>query len=153
MPVNSSQQTTRREAIVRILSNESITRQSELVDLLKERGLTATQSSVSRDLRELGVAKVGERYLPPPTPNTASVKGFEKVAQFGWVREVRPAGPHLTVILTAIGAAQSVAVAIDQAHWPEIVGCLSGDDTVFVATATVRQQQQVMRRLQQIFRT
>lgn len=153
MPVNSSQQLSRREAIVQILTNASITRQSELVDRLKEQGLTATQSSVSRDLRELGVAKVGERYLPPPTPSTASLKGFERVAQFGWVREVKPAGPNLTVVLTAIGAAQSVAVAIDQARWPEIVGCLSGDDTVFIATATARQQQQVTRRLQEIFRT
>lgn len=153
MPVTSSQQATRRDAIVRILSNAPITRQSELVEILKEKGLAATQSSVSRDLRELGVAKIGERYLPPPTPNTTSLPGFEKVAQFGWVREIKPAGPHLAVVLTAIGAAQSVAVAIDQANWPEVVGCLSGDDTVFIATATVRQQQQVMRRLQQIFRT
>ncbi len=153
MPAAESQQSARREAIVRILNNGVITKQSDLVEELKREGLNATQSSVSRDLRELGVAKVGERYVPPQEEGTASLEGFERVAQFGWVRDIKTAGPHLTVLLTAIGAAQSVGLAIDRARWPEIVGTLSGDDTVFIATSTLRHQQQVVRRLRSIFTT
>ena len=48
---------------------------------------------------------------------------------------MKPAGPCLTVIRTTIGAAQSVAVAIDKAEWPEVVGTISGDDTIFIATS------------------
>src|ERR1700724_882662 len=52
----------------------------------------------------------------------------------------RPAGPYLTVVQTAVGAAQGVARALDAAGWPEVVGSLAGDDTVFLATATEQDQ-------------
>jgi transcriptional regulator of arginine metabolism len=55
------------------------------------------------------------------------------------------------VIKTSTGAAQSVAVALDESAWSEIVGTISGDDTIFVATAGVRQQQSLMVRLAQVF--
>jgi transcriptional regulator of arginine metabolism len=58
----------------------------------------------------------------------------------------------LTVIRTTVGAAQSVAVAIDRSQWPEVVGTISGDDTIFVATQAASQQQKLLRRLHAIFR-
>jgi transcriptional regulator of arginine metabolism len=60
---------------------------------------------------------------------------------------VRPAGPHLTVVQTAVGAAQGVARAFDAAGWPEVVGSLAGDDTVFLATATEQDQERLIRHL------
>ena len=54
------------------------------------------------------------------------------------MRELRSAGPSITVLRTTIGAAQSVAVAIDKAQWPEVAGTISGDDTIFIATANAR---------------
>jgi transcriptional regulator of arginine metabolism len=148
MPTVNAQQNERREAILDLLRQHRVTRQSELVELLAAHGFDATQSSVSRDLRDLGVAKVGERYLAPqnlggPATDFGALAGF--VA--GWAT----AGPHLTVIRTSVGAAQSVAVAVDRAGWPEAVGTISGDDTIFVATASARGQQALLTRLTKIF--
>jgi transcriptional regulator of arginine metabolism len=115
------------------------------VELLARRGLEATQSSVSRDLRELGVAKVGGRYVAPPE-REGDPQELAGAAAF--VRTVRPAGPNLTVVLTVVGAAQTVALAIDRAGWPGVVGTLGGDDTVFVATAAARDQKHFLQRLE-----
>ena len=121
----------RREALLRILRAGGVSRQADLVARLRQAGYEVTQSSVSRDLRDLGVAKVGDRYVLPGE-TTLPRNGFSAVATF--VVAALPAGPHLTVVRTTVGSAQSVALAIDQARWPEVVGTISGDDTVFVAT-------------------
>ncbi|HEY6451012.1 MAG TPA: hypothetical protein VIX87_00265, partial [Steroidobacteraceae bacterium] len=76
---------------------------------------------------------------------------FGTLAQF--VRTVRPAGASITVIRTTIGAAPSVAVALDRAEWPEVVGTISGDDTIFLATADAHAQQRLIDRLNALFRT
>jgi len=55
------------------------------------------------------------------------------------------------VLRTTIGAAQSVAVAIDRAAWPEVAGTLSGDDTIFIATANARAQEKLIERLRSLF--
>jgi transcriptional regulator of arginine metabolism len=148
MPTLNAQQNERREAILDLLRTHRIARQSELVDRLSKRGFAATQSSVSRDLRDLGVAKVGERYLAPQSPGGPATD-FAPLAGFiaGW----STAGPNLTVIRTSVGAAQSVAVTVDRAGWAEVVGTISGDDTIFVATASIRGQQNLLARLNKIF--
>jgi transcriptional regulator of arginine metabolism len=64
---------------------------------------------------------------------------------------VRTAGPSLTVVKTTTGTAQSVAVAIDESSWPEVVGTISGDDTIFIATEAVREQRKLRERLRDIF--
>jgi transcriptional regulator of arginine metabolism len=135
---------------VRILRGGQVRRQEDLVRLLKEEGHDVTQSSVSRDLRVLGVSKAGGRYVLPPDDTTRANGDFGMLAQF--VRELRRAGPSITVLRTTIGAAQSVAVAIDKAEWPEVAGTISGDDTIFIATANGREQDELVSRLQSIFR-
>ncbi len=152
MPTEANIQVARREAILHILGEHAIAKQTQLVTLLRDTGHEATQSSVSRDLRELGVAKIGERYVAPLPTEPATIKGFERVAQFGWVRSILSAGPNLTVVHTAVGAAQSVGLAIDRAQWPELVGSISGDDTVFLATTNARTQQKLTTKLQAVFR-
>ena len=139
----------RREAILGILGNGTVRRQSELTQLLRKRGFAVTQSSVSRDLRELGVLKASGRYLPPPLETARAHANFATLAHF--VRSVRPAGTALTVVRTSTGAAQSVAVALDKAAWPEVVGTISGDDTIFIATPDARAQQQLMAHLRSHF--
>jgi transcriptional regulator of arginine metabolism len=134
-------QTLRRDAIVRILRQTAVGRQAELVDLLHREGFEATQSSVSRDLRELGVVKGGERYLLPAVEDALTPSHFEDVRAF--VKGYQAAGPTLTVLRTTVGAAQSVAIAIDKAHWPEIVGTIAGDDTIFIATGSARAQRRL----------
>jgi transcriptional regulator of arginine metabolism len=139
----------RRDAIVRILRQTAVGRQAELVDLLHRAGFDATQSSVSRDLRELGVVKGADRYLVPASEDALTPSHFEDVRAF--VKGYRGAGPTLTVLRTTAGAAQSVALAIDKAHWPEIVGTIAGDDTIFIATESARTQQRLHDHLRSTF--
>ncbi|MDE2220311.1 MAG: arginine repressor [Gammaproteobacteria bacterium] len=135
----------RREAILALLGNGVVRRQSELTQLLRRRGFPVTQSSVSRDLRELGVLKASGRYLAPPTETAHAHGSFGAQARF--VRSARPAGSSLTVLRTSTGAAQGVAVALDKAAWPEVVGTISGDDTIFIATRNARDQRRLGERL------
>ena len=139
----------RRQAVVRILRSGVVHRQEDLVRLLRADGYDVTQSSISRDLRDLGVLKASGRYVLPPDEVTRTQGDFAMLAQF--VRGMQRAGPSLTVLRTTIGAAQSVAVAIDRAEWPEVSGTLSGDDTIFIATASQRAQDQLSERLQALF--
>jgi transcriptional regulator of arginine metabolism len=140
----------RRAAIVRILREGLVRRQQDLVRLLKRDGHEVTQSSVSRDLRDLGVLKASGRYVLPPDEVTRTNGDFGTLSQF--VRAVRRAGPAITVLRTTIGAAQSVAVAIDRAEWPEVAGTISGDDTIFIATVSARAQDELVGRLRALFR-
>ena len=148
--ISDTQQIERQSAIVRILRDSHVRRQEDLVRLLKQEGHEVTQSSVSRDLRNLGVSKAGGRYVLAPDELTRANGDFGMLAQF--VRGLKRAGPSITVLRTTIGAAQSVAVAIDKAEWPEVAGTISGDDTIFIATANARAQDELVSRLQTIFR-
>ena len=139
----------RREALRRIITRSPVGRQEDLVRLLGRAGHHATQSSVSRDLRELGVAKQGDRYVLPDE-SAPALDDFPAVSAL--VRDLKAAGPCLTVIRTTAGAAQSVAIVLDRAQWPEIVGTLSGDDTIFVATQGAAAQRRLIARLHQEFR-
>lgn len=143
-------QVERRGAIVRFLREGLVRRQADLVRLLRKAGHEVTQSSVSRDLRDLGVLKASGRYVLPPDEPAAVSSDFAALAPF--VRGVRRAGPSLTVLRTTTGSAQSVAVAIDRAQWPEVAGTLSGDDTIFIATASAQAQDELVRRLQALFK-
>ncbi len=143
-------QADRRSAILRILRGSPVRKQDELVRILRKEGHEVTQSSISRDLRDLGVSKASGRYLPPNEDTARTQGNFDSLRQF--VRGVATAGPSLTVLRTTIGAAQSVATAIDRAAWPEVVGTISGDDTIFLATATGRAQAQLVERLRALFR-
>jgi transcriptional regulator of arginine metabolism len=141
----------RRTAIVRLLRSSPVRRQQELVRLLKREGHAVTQSSVSRDLRELGVLKHSDGYVLPEAAESASrtQDKFSAIAQF--VREVRTAGVSITIVKTTVGSAGSVAAAIDKAGWPEVAGTVSGDDTIFIATADGRAQSRVLEQLRDAF--
>jgi transcriptional regulator of arginine metabolism len=143
----AEQRNERRLALARLLRERAIERQSELVELLRTAGYAATQSSVSRDLRDMGAVKLKDRYSLPDDDSSGNGDTLRQVAEF--VREIRAAGANLLVVTTAIGAAQRVALTLDRISWPEIVGTLSGDDTVFIATATAAQQRRLRARLQQ----
>ena len=149
MAAEIRQSVSRRAAILRIIRESTVRNQDELVKALHKHGFEATQSSVSRDLRELGVAKAGDHYIVPagePLPSNH----FAAVVNF--VVAVKTAGDALTVVKTTTGTAQSVAVAIDKADWPEVVGTISGDDTIFLATEDARAQRKLRERLLEVFR-
>ena len=136
MPNSPQDQLQRRETIRQLLLQAPASTQQQLVDELNELGHVATQSSVSRDLKELGAIKTAQGYELPGAD--APVDELAGVAEF--LRSVTPAGPNLTVIRTAIGAAQRVALALDRSGWPEMVGNIGGDDTVFVASDSAASQ-------------
>ena len=149
MPADPHIQSRRREAIARILQEGQAPTQQAVVRALRDAGFDATQSSVSRDFQVLGVRKTARGYQLP-----ATVQGEDDALgdAAGYIRTVRGAGPNLVVIRTAIGAAQRVALAVDRADWPEIIGTVSGDDTLFVATASQTHTRNVIRRLEQLSR-
>jgi len=147
MPNTSEDQILRRETIRQLLLRAPASTQQSLVDALRQRGMVATQSSVSRDLRELGAVKTRHGYELPGRDETAGDK-FADVAEF--LRSITPAGPYLTVIRTAIGAAQRVALALDRSNWPEMVGNIGGDDTVFVASDSAASQRILISKIERI---
>ena len=141
MATDTHAQLHRRDAIARILRRTAVGRQAELVELLRGEGFEATQSSVSRDLRELGVVKGADRYLLPAAEDALTPSHFETVRSF--VKGYRAAGPTLTVLRTSVGTAQSVAIALDKARWPEVIGTIAGDDTIFIATESSKTQRRL----------
>jgi transcriptional regulator of arginine metabolism len=143
MPTAPEIRDKRRQTILEILASQPVARQSDFVSLLRKRGVDATQSSISRDLRELGVAKLGEGYAQL---NMETAEG-EQALPVEFIRSYATAGDNLTVVKTAIGAASRVGLYFDRSNWPEIVGTISGDDTVFVATRNAREQKQLLSRL------
>src|SRR5580693_7331962 len=145
---NNTSAPARRSMLAKIIREQAVGRQSELVAMLRKHGHIATQSSVSRDLRELGVAKMGDRYVLPES-GAAPKNNFSSLKQFVSARLT--AGTNLTVLKTTIGSAQSVAVAIDTARWPEVVGTISGDDTIFIATTGAEAQRKLGDRLLALF--
>jgi len=144
VPTDPDLREARQRAIREVLARSPVANQAQLVAELRRQGIAATQSSVSRDLRDLGVARIGGRYVPRVDAEERDPRVAE-VARL--LRSVRRAGPHLTVVHTAVGAAQGVARAFDAAGWPEVAGSLAGDDTVFLATATERDQERLLRHL------
>lgn len=134
-------------AIAKLLRENNLERQSQLVELLRAAGYPATQSSVSRDLKDMGAVKLKNGYSLPEEEGAGNGESLLQVAEF--VRDIRVAGPNLLVIRTAVGAAQRVAVTLDRINWPEIVGTLSGDDTIFIATSSAAQQRRLRARLRQ----
>lgn len=144
MPHTSRNPDDRRQRIRELLVAAPAATQQSIVDALTAQGFVATQSSVSRDLRELGALKTVHGYVLPEAGNDED----EIAAVADLLRDMKAAGPNLLVIRTAIGAAQRVALALDRCGWPEIVGNVGGDDTVFTATSSASAQRAVVARIE-----
>ena len=135
----------RRDAIRQLLLEGPAKTQDSLVAALTKTGYSATQSSVSRDLRELGAIKTAQGYELPSDHHDDDDQ-LAAVAEL--LRMIQPAGPNLLVVRTAIGAAQRVALAFDRCNWPEVIGNIGGDDTVFVATGSGTAQKNLITRIE-----
>ncbi len=141
----SEVQIERQNAIQQILESGPAGTQQYLVDQLIALGFEATQSSVSRDLKDISAIKTAAGYELP----SSSVPADDEIASVSdLLRELKPAGPNLLVIKTAIGAAQRVALALDRCGWPEIVGNVGGDDTVFTATSSASAQRNLVSKIE-----
>jgi transcriptional regulator of arginine metabolism len=140
---------TRKQRLLRILeliATRRIQTQEELVSALAADGWEVTQSSVSRDVAALGLVKVDGAYQRPPPDALRGVDPDELRIREG-VLAAEPAGDALVVLRTPPGEANRVAVAMDRMRWPDVVGTIAGDDTIFVATRDGRGQRSVLRRV------
>ena len=143
MPNSPETQSERQSAIRQLLETGPAGTQRSLVEALIARGFDATQSSVSRDLKELGAIKTAGGYALPV--GASSDDEVASVAEL--LRGIETAGPNLLVIKTAIGAAQRVALALDRSCWPEMVGNVGGDDTILVATKSAAAQRNLLKKI------
>ena len=116
----------RQGQILNLIRTRAVQTQEELARALKEQGVTATQVTLSRDIRDLGLVKTAEGYRQ--IARERSGPGFATVAA-DFPIEVRVAR-NLVVLKTSPGNANTLAVALDRERWPEVVGTIAGDDTV-----------------------
>jgi transcriptional regulator of arginine metabolism len=137
----------RRSQILALLKVEPVGDQAELRRKLAQRGIRVTQATVSRDIRELGVAKTREGYrLPEVNEPVAPPQPTLPVILKEFLREVRQAANQV-IVKTHPGNAHTVAVALDLADWGEIIGTVAGDDTIFVAATGPRQAAQLRKKI------
>lgn len=148
----------RQQQIRDLIGSRPIRTQQELAAALRDRGFRATQATVSRDIAEMGLVKVarvgGERvYALPARPGPPEKSADERLAMI--LRDlpvtIRSAG--LIVVLRATpGSAHPIAAALDRTRWPEVVGSIAGDDTVFVVCQDRPATERLGRRLARLAR-
>ncbi len=142
----------RQQAIRGILATGVMTTQFDLLEALQKAGLAVDQSTLSRDLAELGVRKSGGRYvLPNGEVAGGTATATAGVDYAGVVCGFLPCGPHMIVLRTNVGQAQPVSLWLDAKREPSIVGTLAGDDTIFLATKNSKTQAVALRRLEAWF--
>jgi transcriptional regulator of arginine metabolism len=148
-PVTASR---RRQAILQIIHKDSVRSQDELRRLLRSRGIAVAQPTLSRDLRDLGVAKTPAGYVtqaahsPALSPEPVRETRLSQSLRI-YALSVHAAG-SLVVVRTPPAGAQPLARALDEAALPAIVGTIAGDDTIFVATPSDRAARTLARRLE-----
>jgi transcriptional regulator of arginine metabolism len=139
----------RQAVILDLVDRHAVTSQAQLGTLLRERGIEATQATLSRDIRDLGLVKraADGAYRRPtssegPTDGTAIVRR----AVVEYLRR-QDLVEQMIVLRTDPGQAQSLAIVLDRFPLPEIVGTIAGDDTILVICRSSAQATAVAERL------
>jgi len=154
----------RRELIVELIRGGAVASQSDLVEMLRERGIEVTQATVSRDLDEIGAVKTVAAdgrllYAVPAEGGEDRLQADEledinarliRVAEDTMV-SVRYSG-NLVVLRTPPGAAQYLASAFDHSHLQDVIGTIAGDDTIMLVVAESSTGKAVAERLQQLIK-
>jgi transcriptional regulator of arginine metabolism len=141
----------RQRAVLHLVATRPVHSQEELVHLLQGQGFEITQATASRDIKELGLAKVpirenGQEIFKYVVPN-AAVNYVSRLHRAVAELVTRIEGSvNLIVLRTPPGSAMLVASAIDEASWPEILGTLGGDDTVLAIVRTAEEMPVVKQR-------
>jgi transcriptional regulator of arginine metabolism len=135
------QKTDRQNSILELIAANQIGTQEELLASLESRGFAVNQSSVSRDLVELGIVKTNGFYNVPSKAN---------YARFGLL-SLEIAGENMIVAKTEIGFAAAVCVRIDNEKITEIVGTIAGEDTIFIAIRGQKEQRIVLKKVWELF--
>ena len=131
----------RRSAILAIIDSEPVSTQEDLRLRLRERGFEVSQSTLSRDIRRLGLVKrpAADGGLSYARPRSRTLQDAHALGRLlpDLMRDATPSG-QLLVVRTLTGAAQTVAAALDDADWPEVVGTIAGDDTILIVLRSER---------------
>ncbi|MGH7645236.1 MAG: arginine repressor [Gemmatimonadales bacterium] len=143
----------RHAAILKIVRRERVASQGQLRPLLEAEGFDVTQATLSRDIRELGLAKIaapdgGSHYAPPPDAGAVIRPQLDHLLPTTLLSS-DAVGP-LLVLKTPAGGAQGLGLALDAASWREIVGTIAGDDTVLVIARSPRARRAVQSRLREL---
>jgi transcriptional regulator of arginine metabolism len=135
--------------ILELISTRAVRTQEELADMLTADGWEVTQSSVSRDIAVLRLVKMEGAYRrPPPSRKVVADPDEQRIAE--GVLSCDTAGETLVVVRTAPGEANRVAVAMDRLAWPDIVGTIAGDDTIFVAVRDGAAQRRALKEIRKL---
>ncbi len=137
----------RQQALLAIINEKAVETQDELIEALKNRGFLVAQATVSRDIRELKLVKVrGEdgkqkyvREVPEAEEKSSSYRHMFSAS----IRSMESA-ENLIVIKTAPGMAMAVGAGIDALSIEGVLGCIAGDDTIFLAIANRKLAEQIM---------
>ena len=127
----------RQNAVLRLVRENAISTQAELAQALRDEGYDVVQTSVSRDVTELGLVKVrapsGRLIYAPPGATDADRLRSIGVALRRYATGVEAASGGIVVVSTPSGYASALAQAIDEGGHPRIAGTLAGDNTIFIA--------------------
>jgi len=142
----------RQEQILKVIGARPVHSQAELAEALRRAGVAATQVTLSRDLKKLGLVKTAAGYAvlgaAERRPQVEAVPAWAHVVR-EFVRDLR-AAQNLLVVKTEPGAAPTVAAALDTARWTELAGSLAGDDTVLLVCENVRRRMQIEQRMRSL---
>jgi transcriptional regulator of arginine metabolism len=134
--------------ILELISTRVIHTQEDLAEALAAEGWEVTQSSISRDIAALRLVKVDGAYRRAPRAQVARDPDERRIAE--GVLTCEPAGDALLVLHTPPGEANRVGVALDRLAWPDIVGTIAGDDTIFLAMKDTAAQRRVLRQIRRL---
>jgi transcriptional regulator of arginine metabolism len=139
----------RQGKILEIVRKQSVRSQEELATLLEGDGVEVTQATLSRDIRDLGLVKGREGYQvsedpPLPPPDDVLRRTLKQ-----YVLQTGVSG-NILVIRTSPGNAHSIGVVLDAAQWPEVLGTVAGDDTIFVLLHSDSSGKKVLRRIREL---
>lgn len=145
----------RHEVVVELINKYDIETQEELAAYLRREGFDVTQATVSRDIRELHLSKIAsgncrQKYIILQNGDTKLGDKYIRVLRDGFVS--MNMAQNILVVKTVQGMAMAVAAALDAMRFPEIVGCIAGDDTIFAAVKTVEETKMVMDKLDEIIK-
>ncbi len=147
----SGERERRLRKILEIVAARPVHTQEDLAAALAAEGWEVTQSSVSRDIAALRLAKVDGVYRRPAEPAAAAGSLDERhIAES--VVGIDESGDALIVLHTPPGEANRVAVSLDRLGWPEVAGTIAGDDTIFVAARDAKRRAAVLRRFRRLVR-
>ncbi len=137
-----SRRSQRLRKLLELVTTRDLRTQEEVAAALEAEGWQATQSLVSRDIAALRLLKV-EGIYRRPEKNRGPLSGHAQTVAESVLR-CAPAGDALVILHTAPGDAGRVGLALDRLAWPEIVGTIAGDDTIFVAVCDAAAQRRVL---------